>query len=286
MKFVKLIALILLVVTLTSCSLSRIPFAEKDYRSELAKIKSAAVIIYSVPESINYRKNPKETLDSNLLTKAMKLMAKADGEVAATVAYRSFVSELKNSDLPFSVMSKVNMLSNNQFAELVAPEPELTVAGISLDQVASVISMFDGKKSKSASEEKGAAPESMKSFGLSYLDSDELNFIKQSIAALNVDAAIVVYDPGMSFICDSCVLVSGAGATGTGTTGSSYTVNIIDGNGTTLMKYRSWFKESGETAPMAASTIDPREHEKLYVAHGAKIGSLFSVHYKNYMNKR
>lgn len=280
---VKIVAIMLMLVFFEGCSLSKFQLVEKDYRPQLAQIKSAAVVIFSVPENIQYRKNPRESLDNNLLTKAIKLLAKADGEIAATMAYRSFVTELQHSGLPFSVMSKDDMLANNQFAELVAPDPELTVAGVSMEQVVSVISMFNSKSSNSVTKEKGAAPKSMKSFGFGQINTDELNFIKQSISALGVDAAIVVYDPGMSFNCKSCVLLDGAGATGAGTTGSSYTIKIVDKSGTMLMKYRNWFKETEESATMAASTIDPREHEKLYTAHGTKIGSQFSQHFKQYI---
>jgi len=278
MQIRKLMLLTLFITFASGCSMLK----PKDYREQLAQIKTSAVIIYSVPEEIAYRKDPRETMKDNLLTKAIKLATKADGATAATTAHDTLVSTFGNGSLPFKVMTKEDMLANEEFAKLVAPDPDLNIGGINVTQVSGMLSMLSNDKS----EPTGAAPASLKSFGLRNGQGNESEFIKQAIAALGVDAAIVIHDPGMSFNCKACVLLAGAGATGTGTTGSSYDIRIIDKSGTTLLAQQDWFDKTNASAAMAASIINPGDHKKLYEAHGQKIASNFSTYFNSYMNRK
>lgn len=279
--------LVLVIITMASgCAVLK----PKDYRDQLRQIKTVAVVLYTVPENITYRKDPRESVKKNLLTKAMELASVGKGQQAATLAHQSFIDEINARKLSFVVTEKPAMLANEEFKLLIPKESELKIGGVDLKMISSALSMFDTDKgNKSAS---GAAPDAMYSYGLPSISSgaltgqeQEKRFIQDSIAALGVDAAIVIADPGMSFYCKTCVRIIGAGASGTGTTGAAFSIAIVDKNGTVLLHHKKWFKGTEASAKMVASAVNPLEHDKLYQAHGKKIAADFSKYFTNHMQQ-
>ncbi|MDH5228882.1 MAG: hypothetical protein OEZ58_01435 [Gammaproteobacteria bacterium] len=284
MKQLRILAICIACILAASCATMK-----KDNRDQLSKIKSVAVVLFTVPEKIVYRPDPRETMKKNMLTQAIKMLSTGDGTKAATLAHNSFIEELNSNKLSFSVLQPRTMLDNEQFVRLATPPEKFQVAGVDVDMVAGAISMFSKGKYGKKREPTGAAPESMRAYGIAepsqaWSNTDgEVQFVRDAIASLDVDAAIIVSDPGMSFYCHACVLVASAGASGISSTGSNYTVAIVDKRGKILYQYHHWFTGTDATAKMIASAVNPEEHGTLFTAHGKTIGKAFSEDFARLM---
>ncbi len=281
---IKSLMLITLLVVVSGCATLK----PKDYRDQLSQVKTVAVVLFTVPEKISYRKDPREILKKNILTKAMAMAAEGEGQQAATLAHQSFIAEINARKLSFVAMDKSAMLANEQFARLIPDKAKLEIAGVDLKLVSSAMSMFN----ITAKSHSGAAPEAMHSYGLAAMSkgaltgqATEMEFIQNTIAVLGVDAAIVVADPGMSFYCKTCVRIMGAGASGTGTTGAVFGVALVSKDGTVLLRQKAEFKGTEASAKMVASAVNPLEHDQLYQAHGKKIAAEFAEYFARYMNR-
>lgn len=256
----------------------------------IAKVKTVAVVIYSVPSEIVYREDPKEkdagfSLDA-VVKKAMKELAKGKGEEAASVSLGSFIETINQQGLPFTVISKDQMMSNSAFTSLYVPRE---APGAEEEGVADMaMSMFGG-----GDVDLGTGPEGINAFGLksSYTDENaltgsenEMEYIKNAIQALNVDAALVINDYGYSFSCQACIGTSATMA-GSGSTGSAFHASLIYKDGQVLANIRQWFGATSAGAVMLNSMVNPLQHESLYKRHGEKTAELYAEEFQAAMTK-
>lgn len=255
-------------------------------KPELAKVKTAAVVVFTVPTQIEYWEDPRDHTRS-LLAAIIEAAASGDGAQAATVSYGTFTEALNQQGLPFKVLSQANVKSSAAFKTLVAEiqsGQDMMEAKEDDDSLISITFITGDPRVVD-----GSAPDGMVEFGLvsekHWGDADPLAgteeeraFIIKSIAALGVDAAIVVADPGFAFACEACI-----GGTGAGTTGSAFMIGMFNRQGAPILAMRQWFATTDEQAAMAVYIVNPLEHEDLYAEHGRKMASEFAIQFKETM---
>ncbi|MDH5751307.1 MAG: hypothetical protein OEZ59_02670 [Deltaproteobacteria bacterium] len=285
-----LLGLALLAFTLTGCTASRVEFD----KSGIEKIGKLAVILYTVPESINYRDNPQDPPKKGLLQMATEMATANNGPTAASVAQKSFIENLNSKGLSFKAISQDEMMGNKAYRELATKkvqkqeeekaaakkEQDSSSAGKALGMLSSLSSAMGNNPGN-----EGASPEGIPNWGLAPSWSgapsaiqggaDEKKFIKEAIAALGVDGAMIINDPGMSFSCDACI-----GGTGSGSTGSAFLATIVDKEGNVALEMRQWFAVSSGNAAMVTYAVNPLQHENLFTGHGEKMARVFSEYYK------
>ncbi len=183
--------------------------ATKFDKVRIASISKVAVVVYTVPDKIEYKEDPKESeggLSLKSIAKAVaKDLATGKGEEAATVSLEAFINTINQQGLPFEVMSKQKMMSNSAFTKLyIAPGPKAEkpsgMAGMAMGMLSGPTVV-------------GVGPANLNAYGLqsNWWDgqaitgaSNELDYIKSAIDALNVDAVLVINDRGYSFSCKTC----------------------------------------------------------------------------------
>lgn len=243
-------------------------------KPELAKIKTVAVVLFNVPIDIRYRKDPKDNT-INLLDLVIQAAAAGSGKDAATISHRTFIEELGKEGLPFRVLTQAEMKRNAAFNRLYKAKPpqaeEKTLLG----------GLF---KTSNDRVLPGTAPEGINGYGLAnaYLDAnplvgsaEERAYILAAIRVLNVDAAMIVADPGFSFACEVCV--AGAGAA---STGSAYAVTIVNKNSLNVVAVRQWFATTDAQAAMVSYAVNPLQHNKLFAEHGRKMAQEFAAQFR------
>jgi len=104
---------------------------------------------------------------------------------------------------------------------------------------------------------------------------EETAYIKESIQALGVDAALIINDWGYAFSCDACM-----GGTGTGSSSTAFLASLVNANGEVIMNMREWFVTTPTTAPMVGYIINPFQHESLFKGHGTRMATVFMDYYK------
>ncbi|MBI4081487.1 MAG: hypothetical protein HY423_02645 [Candidatus Lambdaproteobacteria bacterium] len=258
-------------LALGGCSFGKVTVDKAEYQ----KVKTVAVVIYTVPESIEYKDDPREKKKS-LLQQVIQAVAKGDGVKAATVSQASFSEALNRQGLPFRVLSADEVRSNPGYSSLNMSsyvKPKEQPAGGATMQLAM---SFMGAKSGPPD---GSAPQGLVQFGLPQDWSggnplmgtkDETRYLTDTIKALGVDAALVVADPGYAFVCNAC-----AGGTGDGSTGSAFMVSLVNPQGKPILAMREWFATSGGHAAMVAYAVNPLQHESLYKQHGEYMAKVF-----------
>lgn len=236
---------------------------------KVKSIKTAAVVIYSVPESIEYKSDPRDP-NKGLLAKLVAAATKKNGAKAAKVSYTTFVEQLNQEELPFQVLDAKAVTTSPKLAELYSPpRQEAGKKGM----LSKMTGLLGGKKVKAVS------PPRLNQYGLSKWTKGsaltgakgEKEYIKKAIEALNVDAAIVVNDPGFSFSCEACV-----GSTGAASTGSGFNVSIVTRDGTTALDLQEYFLTTDAQAAMATGVVNPLQQESLFKEHGKKMAKVFA----------
>ena len=268
----KLYIALSLSVFLTACS-----FGKNTVNvEEVKKIKNVAVIMYTVPEQITYRDDPRENSTGVLAALAETAIGK-NGSNAADTAVKTFTESLQKQDLSFDVMSYSSVVSNKKFAALYKP---VSAAKTQADegmmgQALSFLGSMSGSKSTV-----GVAPKNMNQYGLASdwtgdtaltTKEGESDYIKQAIEALKVDAVLVVNDPGFSFSCEACV-----GGSGAASTGSAFNATLIARSGP-VMNIREWFATTDEQGAILAGVVDPTEHTELFEEHGRKMAQVYAT---------
>ena len=257
-------------------------------KAKLKKVKKVGIVIFTVPESIKYKSDPKAGKESELsavVKIVARKMSEGDGVKAATLSMRTFIKELNKSKLPFKVISRKEMLKRKSFKGLYSPPAPKKKAKGALGMLASF-----GSPNMSV----GVGPKGINSYGLqsnwsggdALIGSDsEMEYIKKAIKALKVDAALVINDKGYSFSCNAC---AGAGGVmnGSASTGSAFTVTMVDKKGGPIMQLREWFGSTSSNAMMVSNIVNPLEHEKLFKVHGQKMGKLFARMFKEKMAEK
>lgn len=271
-KIVFPMVLLLAGVFLVACGKSEVN------KPEVNKVRTAAVIIFTVPQEIKYSADP-TAKETSLLNAVVQAAAAGNGARAATISHGTFTEALAQQGLPFRVLTAAEMKRNAAFNKLhVTPVMKSEEAGL----MGKMTSMFG----RSGPVE-GAAPDGLNQYGLPQNWSDgnpvlgtpeELQYIVDATKALNVDAALVVADPGYSFACEACV-----GGVGAGSTGSAFMVTMINRKGEPILSTREWFATTDEQAAMAAYAVNPLEHDDLYAEHGRKMAAVFADSFKERM---
>jgi len=256
----------------------------------MAQIKSVAVLVYSVPPTIKYRSDPKQSSEEGLLKSLVELATGDNGARAATLAQESFIEGLNNSDLHFKVLTQDEMMANEAYSKVANKYIAMTQSTDDEGEVnqalavAGMLLSFMGNADQVPDNE-SAGSEGQPSYGLSVNwrnaetaltgGEDEQAYIRESIQALGVDAAIIINDPGISFTCDVCI-----GGTGQGSTGSAFLVSLVDKHGISVLNMRQWFLTSDAAAVMAAYAVNPLQHDDLFRGHGSKMARVFVSYYK------
>jgi hypothetical protein len=253
--------------------------------NEVNNVKTAAVIIYTVPTKIEHRDNPRVKNSDGLLSAVMKMSARASSKEAATLAHKTFSETLQKQNLPFKVISRKKIMSNKKFIALrstikAKPKEEKNA-------LTSALSFIGGSTSSKLT---GKAPEKMVEFGLTPWGSkgsaligtpEEKKYIMAAIKALKVDAAIVVVDPGYSFSCEVCI-----GGSGAASTGSAFSVSMIDKNGKEIVALDEWFATTDAQAAMVSGAVNPLQHASLFEEHGRKLATVFVGSLNEALNKK
>lgn len=281
----------LVLLLAAGCTPSRV----KWDKAAMLEVKKAAVVVYTVPISIQYRDDPKESKKS-MLQMAAAVANTNNGGHAATLAADSFAQALNAQKLSFSVLSMQQETSNPSFnsllqkttADIAAAKAKMASQEAKQESGMSKALGFLGSLSKATGSNpyhEGAGPDGFPEFGLApewtHAPSalmgapGEKEYIKAAIAALGVDAAIVVNDMGMSFGCTSCV-----GGTGSGTTGSAFLVTFVDKDGEEILQMRQWFAIGGAQAAMVGYVVNPLQHDSLFKGHGEKMARVFADYYR------
>jgi len=273
------------------CTPSRV----KWDKAAMLEVKKAAVVLYTVPISVQYRDDPKETKKS-MLQMAAAVANTNNGGHAATLAAQTFAQSLNEQNLSFKVMTPQEEMNNSAFVALTKKtvatnaeekskmEAERTKSQGGMAKALGFLATV-GKSTGSNPYHEGVGPDGFPEFGLapewSHAPSalmgapGEKEYVKAAIAALGVDAAIVVNDMGMSFGCTSCV-----GGTGSGTTGSAFLVTVVDKDGEEILQMRQWFSIGGAQAAMVTYVVNPLQHDSLFKGHGEKMARVFADYYR------
>ena len=253
-------------------------------KEAVGEMKKVAVILYTVPATIEYYDDPKDRKKS-LLQIAAAVVSANNGQQAATLAQKFFIEELNRQKLGFQAISQAEMMSNSAYLKIsnkwIATRRQQKAAAEAkksgVMKALSMMSSLTGGKSKSP---QGVGPKSMPEFGLapnwwakSALTGGlaEFTYIKDSIAALGVDGAIIINDQGFSFGCEICV-----GGSGSGSTHTAFLISIVDRNGVEVLGMREWFNIQPRSAVMVAYIINPLQHDSLFEGHGIKTAKVFA----------
>jgi hypothetical protein len=273
----KNLLLIALLGFIASCGSTK-----KINKNELAKVKKVAVIVYAVPEKIEFKEDPRGSKSSISLADIAKAFAKdataGVGSYASDLALKEFIHTAnKNKKLPFKLVSYKAMKRNKKFMKLgkfrPAPAPkkkESSGFGSFMSQMAT---MTGGGRPVAS------GPKYLRNFGLvkNWWDgkaftgtSDEAEYINKAMAYLGVDAVMIINDPGYSFSCEACV-----GGTGSASTGSAFNVSIVGKNGKELLNLRQWFGTSPGSAPIVTGIVPRPTQRNLFQQHGIKTANVF-----------
>ena len=249
-------------------------------REKMPKIEKVAVVMYTVPEVIEYRNDPKDKPAKDLLDVAVAVAqqaSKGDGVKAATISHGTFSSELNKQGLSFKVITQKQLFKNKEYTALYKPPEEEKKAGL----LGNAMSMLGGSTTP-----KGASPENINMYGLSQdawdmnsalMGSDEeKKYLKSAIQSLDVDGIIVVHDTGYSFSCKGCAGPSGGPMTGVASTASRFIATLLDKDLKPVINMKEYFVTTPASAPMAANIILTPLHEKLFKAHGQKMAEVFA----------
>ncbi|MBU3917379.1 hypothetical protein KKA14_17745 [bacterium] len=263
--------------------------ATKFDKARIASISKVAVVVYTVPDKIEYKEDPKEEKGGLSLQAVAKAVAKdlatGKGEEAATISLEAFINTINQQGLPFEVISKKEMMSNSEFTKLYIPpvkeEKPAGVAGMAMGMLGGGASIT------------GVGPVNLNAYGLQDNwwegqaltgGGNEMEYIKSAIEALNVDAALVINDRGYSFSCKACVGAGGV-MNGNASTGSAFIVSLVAKDGAVLANIRQWFGSTSGGAAMVSSMVNPLQHTGLYQAHGEKTAMLFAEEFKAALTK-
>ena len=267
MKVSQIVVFFATVAILAGCGTARV-----FEKSRVQSIKKIAVIMYTVPETINYRSNPRDAGSKGMLASVLDAAGKNNGKRAATISHKTFIANLQNAKgLPFKIMSYNDMMANKAFRELYVPPKKKEDKGL----MGSALSFLGvGKKVKD-----GASPKNMNQYGISPWKfgtalsgaDGEMDYIKKALSALGVDAVLLINDPGFSFSCEVCL-----GSTGAASTGSAFNATLIVESGEIIMDIHEYFLTTDAQAAMVTGTVNPLQHESLFKEHGKKMAVVLS----------
>lgn len=264
MEIFKRLVMFAIVATLVGCG-----SAKKLDKAEIKKLKKVAVVMYTVPETISFKSDPRDG-EKGLIASVIDATTAKNGTKAATIAHANFVKSLRaNKNLPFEVMSYEDMMKQKGFRELYVPPKKEKKKGL----MDSALSMFGPKTNT------GAAPDKLNQYGLvQWKDGSALtgadgekDYIMKAMETLKVDGVIVINDPGFAFVCEACV-----GNTGAASTGSAFTATLVTRGDKVALDMQEYFMTTDAQAAMVTGTVNPLQHEALFEEHGRKMATVFS----------
>lgn len=245
----------------------------------VSAVRTAAVVYFTVPADVStysyvddYRRAP---------TQAERAMD--NGGQAAALSFQAFLEGIGPQNLPFRVLSFDETTGNAAFQALYAPRDPPPVdpdAGF-FDKI---FASFDNEWGDLSIVE-AAAPARMNEFGLRGWDTllthpEERDYVRAAIAALGVDAAIVINDRGYRYSCRMCFSLQGSAPSGEVSTASRAVFALVDGQGTVLIKGRFSFSGSEATAGISFGTVEPEGQDALFAAHGRRMAIAFGEKYR------
>lgn len=253
-------------------------------KKAVGKVKKVAVILYSVPATIELYDDPKERKKS-LLQIAASVITANNGEQAATVSQRTFIEELNRQNLGFTAISQAEMMGNASYQRISnkwigARREQKAKARKAQSGAMKALSMLSSLSGGKPAVPVGVGPKGVPEFGLvsnwhakSALtrEKGEMAYIKEAIAALGVDAALLINEHGYSFGCRICV-----GGTGSGTTHTAFQVSIVDRRGKEILGMKEWFASQPKSAAMVVYLINPLQFNSLFEGHGTKTAKVFA----------
>ena len=284
-NMIKAIMLVLIISVTSGCSGNKKFVYNQD---AMQKTKTVAVLIYAAPPTIEYRSDPTKVEEDSFLQSLVKAATANNGGQAATLAQASFIQTINDNKFVFKVLTREDMFANAAYqkvaskyynlTQVVEEEPEQSALEIAGD-----IFGFGKKEVPTSLPSVGA--EGQPAYGLA-LDwstapsaligtPEETAYIKESIQALGVDAALIINDWGYAFSCDACM-----GGTGTGSSSTAFLASLVNANGEVIMNMREWFVTTPTTAPMVGYIINPFQHESLFKGHGTRMATVFMDYYK------
>jgi hypothetical protein len=284
--------LVFIAMFLSSCTASRVDFDKAAFQ----EVKKVAIVLYTVPMTIEYYDDPRKK-EKSMLQQVAAIASAKNGSQAASKALLGFTNQLNRENLHFRVISVDEMMDNVDFEDVRAKyarmiqdrkamaESKKTGSGSSM---ASKALSFLSKVSKATDDNpdfEGAGPEGFPEFGLAgewkstesaLMGAEgEMDYVKEAIASLDVDAVLVINENGFSFGCEAC-----AGGTGSGSTHTTFVATMLDRDGEVIMEMRQWWTVGGGSAVMAAYVINPLQHDALFEKHGAKTARVFANYYR------
>lgn len=262
-------------------------------KAAVMEVKKVAVVVYTVPATIEFYDDPRDH-KKTALQMAAAVATVNNGTQAATLAHESFIENLNKQGLGFTVMSKAAMMNNTAFLNASNKYVSMRMEEAAKREekkggAAKVMGMLSALSGGGGSEAIGVGPEGVPEFGLApswNVDSaltgtsGEMDYIKAAIKALGVDAVLVVNDPGMAFGCDACM-----GGTGSATTSSAFLATLVDSDGQPIMEMQQWFAIGGGSALMTAYVVNPLQYEGLFKGHGEKMARVFADEFKDAFGK-
>ena len=270
---------------------------QKMDKVALKKVKKVAFVVYSVPEKIKFRENPKSVETKMSLTQvAGKVLAEAtngEGEFASDLSYDQFVNHVnKSKNLGWKVLTKKQLKKNKAFNKVASNYRKSSMLSAKKQEegksgwMRSISSITGVGENKHVS----SSPKHLPSFGL-ITDwgngnalkgtAEEKEYINKVLKELNVDAVLVINDMGYSFKCKACV-----GGTGTASTGSAFHATLVGKDSKVLMEMNQWFSYTDESTATTAGVVNPMGQKALYKAHGRKLASVFEKQYLETLNEK
>lgn len=268
----RLLPLLGAMLILAGCSFGKAAIDKKA----MDKVKTVAVVVYTVPKNIKYRSDPKDDAASLLaIAAAISGNQYGKGTVAATTAHKEFINTLRKQKLPFKIVAYKAMKKNAKLKRLYT-KPKVQKEG----NTGMLGSLFAPRSNNLD----GSAPKGLNQYGLSDKwtqgkaltgKEGEKEYLQQAIKALNVDAVLVINDPGFSFSCEACI-----GSSGAASTGSAFIAALVGPSGNEIVRVREWFATTDAQAPMLAGIVAPNQHKRLFKEHGKRMAVVFADYLK------
>ena len=252
-------------------------------KPKIQAVKSAAVVLFTVPIQIEFRDESKKSRQKLLQALAQALTI-GDGARAATLSHQTFTETLRKQGLPFKVLTVAETRGVPAFSALYRP-PETK------EEKSEPVFKLSFEMGPAPGVAPGAAPEGFNSYGLVQEwatwnplvgSEEEAKYIRAVIKALHVDAIIAIADPGYSFGCDIC----SGGSSGTASTRSKFMGAMVDREGEVILKMQGSFSSTDEEGALLAGSVNPMAHAELFAEHGREMAVLFADSFHKAMKKK
>jgi len=255
-------------------------------KPKIQAVKSAAVVLFTVPIQIEFRDDSKKSKQT-ILQALAQAATSGDGARAATLSHQTFTETLRKQALPFKVLTVAATKYVPAFNALYRPPGTKEQK----EEESEPVFKLSFEMGPAPGVHSGTAPDGFNSYGLVQNWSswnplvgseEEAKYILAVIKALHVDAIIAIADPGYSFGCDIC----SGGNTGTASTRSRFMGAMVDREGEVILKMQGSFSSTDEEGALLAGAVNPMAHDELFTEHGRKMAVLFANSFHKAMKKK